>query len=84
MANMAGDEVPKCIYGVKLWEVVTGKNGKRMYGVVVVSMIDAGGRTRRKTTLHQLKSAGSLCRGQGWVHWGLEGGVHHEVHDACD
>jgi hypothetical protein len=81
---MAGDETPKCKYAVRPWEVVTEKNEKRMYGVVTASMIDAGGRTRRKTTLHQLESAGSLCWGQGWVHWGLEGEVHLEVHDACD
>lgn len=84
LANMVGEEVPKCRYAVRLWEVVTGKNERRMYGVAAVSMIDAGGRTRRTTTLRQLKSAGGLCWGQGWVHWGLEGGVHLEVHDAYD
>jgi hypothetical protein len=81
---VSGDEVPKCKYAVKPWEAVTGKTEKRMYGVVVVSMIDAGGRTRRKITFHQMKDAGSLRLEQGWVHWGLEGGILLEVHDVYD
>lgn len=79
---MSGDEAPRCKYEVRLWEAVTGKNEKRMCGVVVVLMIYGGDRTRREIALHRMKR--SLCREQGWVYWGSEEGVHLEVHDDGD